>query len=98
MVDATTAQRAAELRRLIDYHNHRYYVLDQRRSDNAQYDRRMRELLGLEGAHPELVTPNSPSRRVGAQQQSASAPIRNGMAMLSLNNVLNDARLAEFDR
>ncbi len=57
MVDATTAQRAAELRRLIDYHNHRYYVLDQPEIADAEYDRLMRELLEIERAHPELVTP-----------------------------------------
>lgn len=98
MVDATTAQRAAELRRLIDYHNHRYYVLDQPEIADAEYDRLMRELLEIERAHPELVTPDSPTQRVGAQPLSAFGPVRHGIAMLSLDNVFDEAGLAEFDR
>lgn len=98
MADATTAQRAAELRRLIDYHNHRYYVLDQPEIADAEYDRLMRELLEIERAHPELVTPDSPTQRVGAQPLSAFGPARHGIAMLSLDNVFDEAGLAEFDR
>src|SRR5690606_4321886 len=93
-----TAQRAAELRRLIDYHNHRYYVLDQPEIADAEYDRLMRELLEIERAHPELVTPDSPTQRVGAQPLPAFGPVRHGIAMLSLDNVFDEAGLAEFDR
>lgn len=92
------AERAAALRRLIDYHNYRYYVLDQPEIADIEYDQLMRELLALEAAHPELVTPESPTQRVGAAPLTAFGPAAHEIPMLSLDNVFNDEGLAEFDR
>src|SRR3954462_702209 len=73
MSDAT---RAAELRAAIDEANHRYHVLDQPAIADSQYDALMRELQRLETEHPELVTPDSPTQRVGAAPSSQFAPVR----------------------
>lgn len=97
MADAL-AERAAELRRLIDYHNHRYYVLDQPEIADIEYDRLMRELIDIEQAHPELIVTDSPTQRVGAAPLKAFAPATHAIPMLSLDNVFNDDGLAEFDR
>ena len=63
---ATPAERAAELRRLIDHHLHRYHVLDDPEIDDSAYDALYDELESIESKHPELVTPESPTQRVGA--------------------------------
>jgi DNA ligase (NAD+) len=97
MADAP-ADRAAELRRLIDYHNDRYYVLDQPEIADIEYDRLLRELIEIERAHPELVTPDSPTQRVGARPLKAFGAARHAIPMLSLDNVFGEKELAEFDR
>src|SRR5690625_3349435 len=95
---ADPAARVAELRRLIDYHNYRYYVLDQPEIADIEYDQLMRELQQLEQAHPELVVPESPTQRVGAAPLTAFGPAPHEIPMLSLDNVFDDEGLAEFDR
>lgn len=95
---ADPAARVAELRRLIDYHNYCYYVLDQPEIADIEYDQLMRELQQLEQAHPELVVPESPTQRVGAVPLSAFGPAPHEIPMLSLDNVFDDEGLAEFDR
>ena len=67
------AQRAAELRDNIDYHNYRYYSLDDPLVPDAEYDRLLRELQSLENRYPELITPQSPTRRVGAAPVEAQS-------------------------
>src|SRR5579859_1146386 len=84
-------ERAAELRRALEYHNHRYYVLDDPEIGDDQYDALIDELRGLEAEHPELVTPDSPTRRVGAEPVSELEKVRHPQEMLSLAN----ARSAE---
>ncbi|HYN77297.1 MAG TPA: NAD-dependent DNA ligase LigA, partial [Lamprocystis sp. (in: g-proteobacteria)] len=64
-VPASAGQRAAELRALLGHHNHRYYVLDDPEIPDADYDRLLRELQGLEERHPDPITPDSPTQRVG---------------------------------
>ena len=64
--------RLDELRRLVDHHNYRYHVLDDPEVSDADYDRLFDELRKLEEEHPELVTPDSPTQRVGSQPSSAS--------------------------
>jgi len=91
-------QRIAALRREIDDHNYRYYVLDDPEIPDAEYDRLMRELQALEAKHPELVTPDSPTQRVGAKPLSAFAEVRHAVPMLSLDNAFSDAELDDFDR
>mgnify|MGYP002714518742 CR=1 FL=1 len=74
MTDA--AQRIAALRQELDAHNYRYYVLDEPSVPDAEYDRLFRELQALEAEHPELVTPESPTQRVGGEALSHGRPKR----------------------
>lgn len=92
------AQRAEKLREQIDHHNYRYYVLDDPQIPDAEYDRLLRELQALEAEHPELVTPDSPTQRVGAQPLAAFGEVRHAVPMLSLDNAFDDDELADFDR
>ncbi len=91
-------QRAAELRRLLQEHNHRYYVLDDPSVTDAEYDGLFRELQELEAAHPELRTPDSPTQRVGGAASSAFSQVRHRVPMLSLNNCFSEEELGDFDR
>ena len=86
MVDAETELRAAELHRELNQHNHRYYVLDDPIVSDAEYDRLMQELRSLEQEHPELVTPQSPTQRVGAEPAPGFAQVQHRQPMLSLAN------------
>lgn len=90
--------RAQELREVIDQHNYRYYVLDAPLISDAEYDRLFRELQALEARHPELVTADSPTQRVGATPLSEFAEVRHGIPMLSLNNAFTQEDVAAFDR
>ncbi len=76
--------RATALRQEIERHNYAYYVLDAPTIPDAEYDRLFRELQALEAEHPELATPDSPTRRVGGQPLDGFAPVRHAMAMLSI--------------
>jgi DNA ligase (NAD+) len=80
------AQRAAELRRLLDHHGHRYYVLDDPEINDDQYDALIDELRRIEAEHPELVTPDSPTQRTGGEPVSELEKVRHPQAMLSLAN------------
>ena len=79
------ADRAAELRALLHHHAHRYYTLDEPEIPDAEYDRLFRELQALEAEHPELLTPDSPTQRVGGQVLDTLAPVRHRVPMLSIN-------------
>jgi len=92
------ARRVEELRGEIREHNYRYYVLDDPIIPDADYDRLMRELQALEQAHPELITPDSPTRRVGATPDTAFAEVRHSLPMLSLDNAFSEEEFGEFDR
>ncbi len=89
--------RIAELRRQIDEHNVRYYVYDSPIISDAKYDALMRELEALEAEHPELITPDSPTQRVGAEPQSELATVTRRMPMLSLANAMDEGELRAFD-
>ncbi len=80
--------RAAELRDLIDYHDYRYYVLDDPVISDAEYDELMRELKSLEARYPSLVVPDSPTQRVGPPAMEAFGEVRHVIPMLSLDNAL----------
>jgi DNA ligase (NAD+) len=82
----SAAQRAAELRGLLEYHNHRYYVLDDPEIGDDKYDALIDELRSIEAEHPELVTPESPTQRVGGEPVSELEKVRHPQAMLSLAN------------
>jgi DNA ligase (NAD+) len=88
---------AAELRRVLAHHDYRYYVLDDPEISDAEYDVLFRRLQEIESAHPELVTPDSPTQRVGATPQSGFATARHGQQMLSLSNVTTREEMEEFD-
>jgi DNA ligase (NAD+) len=98
MAEASVAARIAQLREQIDYHNHRYYVLDDPEVPDAEYDRLFRELEALEAAHPALVDPDSPTRRVGGAPLAAFDEVTHAMPMLSLENALDAASMGDFDR
>ena len=84
MDDASPTARAAELRRQLHHHAHRYYVLDAPEVPDAEYDRLFRELQALEAAHPELLTADSPTQRVGGAVLQGFAPVRHAVPMLSI--------------
>ncbi len=90
-------QRHAELCDALHHHNFLYHVLDRPEIPDAEFDRLFRELLQLEQRHPELVTPESPSRRVGAPPLEKFETVRHTQPMLSLENAFNDQEMREFD-
>lgn len=94
----TAESRILELRTELDQHNHRYYVLDEPSVPDAEYDRLFNELKALEAEHPELVTPDSPTQRVGGAPLSAFSQVRHEVPMLSLGNAFEENDLREFDR
>jgi DNA ligase (NAD+) len=90
--------RVAELRNAIEHHNYLYYVQDQPAISDAEFDRLFRELQELEQRYPTLVTPDSPTQRVGAKAESEFAAITHALPMLSLNNAFSDEEVGAFDR
>ena len=91
-------RRVEELRRLIAYHDHRYYVLDAPEITDAEYDALMRELRRIEEEHPELVTPDSPTQRVGGTPVAAFGSVRHLVPMLSLANVFAYEELLAWEK
>ncbi|WP_246806618.1 NAD-dependent DNA ligase LigA [Neopusillimonas maritima] len=97
-ISETVLKKVARLRDDIALHNHRYYVLDAPVISDAQYDRLMQELADLEAQHPELVTPESPTQRVGAAPLDAFDSVRHKVPMLSLGNGFDPDDIQAFDR
>jgi DNA ligase (NAD+) len=91
-------QRINKLRELINHHNYRYYVLDSPEISDAEYDEFMRELQQLEEAHPELITPDSPTQRVGAAPVEAFGVVEHPQPLLSLANAFSDEELDAWYR
>jgi DNA ligase (NAD+) len=81
--------RVEELREVINHHNYRYHVLDDPEISDVEYDELVRELRALEEEFPELITPDSPTQRVGGQPSELFAPVRHRAPMLSLDNAFN---------
>jgi DNA ligase (NAD+) len=92
------AERHSALVRTIREHDHRYYVLDAPAVSDSEYDAVFRELRALEGAHPELVTPDSPTQRVGAAPREGFVKVEHAHRMFSLDNAYSFGDLEEFDR
>src|SRR5581483_3489881 len=92
------AQRAEELRRLINYHSDRYYIDAAPEISDRDFDRLVQELKDLEEAHPDLVTPDSPTQRVGGRPVEEFATVVHHEPMLSIDNTYNADELREFDR
>ncbi|MEY2625749.1 MAG: NAD-dependent ligase LigA [Pseudomonadota bacterium] len=95
---AEVRQRVAALRREIEHHNYRYYILDDPEISDSEWDRLLQELQGLEQRYPELVTPDSPTQRVGATPTDEFAEVRHRIPMLSLDNAFSEDDLRSFDR
>jgi len=97
-VTEAAAARAAELRAQIAQHDYHYYVLDEPLIPDAEYDRLMRELRALEEAHPELITPDSPTQRVSGTPGASFGEVVHKVPMLSLDNAFTEEDLQAFDR
>ena len=95
---ATIKKEIAELREKLRYHEYRYYVLDEPEISDAAYDRMMERLKKIETAHPELVTPDSPTVRVGGVPRDGFQTVRHARPMLSLDNAFSYDALREWDR
>ena len=95
--DKTKAQ-AESLREQINYHNYRYYVLDDPEIPDAEFDRLFRELQALEEEHPDLIKPDSPTQRVGAKPLAAFHEVTHAVPMLSLGNAFSDEEVIDFGK
>jgi len=91
------AQRLRQLRKELNYHNWRYYVLNDPTISDYEYDQLMRELIELEHAHPELITPDSPTQRIGEELTEGFSTVEHAVSMLSLDNTYSYQELKEFD-
>ncbi len=89
--------RVQELREQLNYHNYRYYVQDDPVISDAEFDRLLRELVGLEERYPGLLTPDSPSQRVGATPLEKFETVRHRLPMISLENAFSEAEVREFE-
>ncbi|MDR3101495.1 MAG: NAD-dependent DNA ligase LigA [Paraburkholderia sp.] len=96
--ESTAAQRASWLRAELERANHAYYVLDQPELPDAEYDKLFRELQQIEAGHPELVSPDSPTQRVGGEAAAGFEQVVHDVPMLSLNNGFADEDIAAFDK
>ena len=94
---ASVAHKIEALREKLRHHEHLYYVLDAPEITDAEYDAMMRELEALEDAHPELVTPDSPTQRVGGKPREGFVKVPHSSPMLSLDNALGEEELRAFD-
>ena len=96
---AKTVQHKIEaLREQIRHHEHRYYVLDDPEISDAEYDLLVNELKKLEAEHPELITPDSPTQRVGGKAREGFVKVDHSSPMLSLDNAYNEQELRDWER
>src|SRR5579872_5056691 len=91
-------KRIEALREKIRHHEYLYYVLDNPEISDQEFDRLMQQLKDLEAEHPSLLTPDSPTQRVGGKPREGFVKVRHSSPMLSLDNALNEAELRDFDR
>jgi DNA ligase (NAD+) len=94
----SAAARVALLKETLDRYNYRYHALDDPEVPDAEYDRLMLELKDLEAKHPDLLTPDSPTQRVGATPVAAFGAVKHHLPMLSLDNAFSDEDVRDFDR
>jgi DNA ligase (NAD+) len=90
--------RVGQLRERLNHHNYRYYVLDDPEIPDAEYDRLLRELQSLEAQYPDLVSPDSPTQRVGAEPLKAFGEVTHKLPMLSLANAFTEDQMRAFDK
>ena len=86
------------IRDKLNYHNYRYYILDDPEISDAEYDRLYQHLLSIENKYPELIVPESPSQRVGAPVEGGFKPVEHSVPMLSLENGFSDKEVKEFEK
>lgn len=98
MVDSKVKQRLDALREEINAHNYSYYVLDNPEVPDSEYDRLLQELSDIEKKYPELITPDSPTQRVGAIPLDSFAEVKHEVPMLSLGNAFSDQDMIDFDK
>lgn len=91
-------QTYEELKQTLNYHSYRYYVLDDPQLPDSEYDRLMQQLQAIEVAHPDWVTADSPSQRVGAQPMAAFSQVQHKLPMLSLDNAFNEDDMRDFNK
>src|SRR5438045_3248453 len=91
-------QQIEHLRDELRRHEHLYYVQDKPEITDAEYDAMMRQLQALEAEEPDLVTPDSPTQRVGGKPREGFVKVAHSSPMLSLDNALNESELRDFDR
>ena len=94
----TPKERAAEITKTLERYSYEYYVLDNPSVPDSEYDKLMNELIAIEKEHPELITPLSPTQRVGGKVLDEFQKIKHKRMMLSLANAFNDDDLRDFDR
>ncbi len=92
------ASRIEALREKVRYHEHRYFVLDAPEISDAEFDRLVKELRALEAEHPELITPDSPTQRVGGKPSEGFVKVQHSRPMLSLDNAYSDEELLDWER
>src|SRR5262249_7839747 len=97
-VAASVEKKVDSLREEIRHHEYRYYVLDDPEISDAEFDRLMNELKKLEAGHPGLITPESPTQRVGGKPREGFVKVQHSIPMLSLDNAYNEAELRNWRR
>ena len=98
MTAKSARERARKLREVVDHHNHLYFVLDQPKVSDAEYDELIRELRRIEEQYPDLVTPDSPTQRVGAEPAERFAEVKHPVPMFSLGNAFDNDELLAWHR
>src|SRR6202166_1798195 len=91
-------KKIESLREKIRHHEYLYYVLDHPEISDAEFDKLMRQLKDLEAENPALITPDSPTQRVGGKPREGFVKVPHSSPMLSLENALNEDEMREFDR
>src|SRR5687767_14046485 len=89
--------RVADLREKLNRANHLYYIEARPEISDREYDKLMQELIDLEAAHPDLITSDSPTQRVGGDVQSELKPVRHAVPMMSIDNTYNEEEVRAFD-
>src|SRR5207302_7197541 len=95
---ASVQKEIDRLREQLRRHEYLYYVMDAPEISDAEYDRLMNELKALEKAHPQLITPDSPTQRVGGKPREGFQKLPHSRPMLSLDNAYNEEELRDWDR
>src|SRR5205823_3035695 len=94
---SSAKKKIESLRAELDHHNHLYHVEARPRISDREYDRMMQELIELERAHPELITADSPTQRIGGDVQTELRPVRHAVPMMSIDNTYSEEEVRAFD-